>query len=74
MNYLLKAIIEDCKKEYKLDLPMEIRLKEENDRLRQRQMLRDDEIKDLRIGLVYCYVRGRPNGFDNSINDSIVKG
>ena len=74
MNYWIKAIIEECKKEYKLDLPMEIRLKEENDRLRQRQLLREDEIKDLRFGVVHNLFSQGSSEQDQADDNSIVKG
>ena len=74
MNYWIKAIIEECKKEYKLDLPMEIRLKEENDRLRQRQLLREDEIKDLRFGVVHNLFSQGSSEQDKANDNSIVKG
>ena len=74
MNYWIKAIIEECKKEYKLDLPMEIRLKEENDRLRQRQLLREDEIKDLRFGVVHNLFSQGSSEQDKTDDNSIVKG
>ena len=59
---------------------MEIRLKEENDRLRQRQMLREDEIKDLRFWVVHypSMKSAQSPGWNifkwDDAGDSIVKG
>ena len=53
---------------------MEIRLKEENDRLRQRQLLREDEIKDLRFGVVHNLFSQGSSEQDKANDNSIVKG
>ena len=54
---------------------MEIRLKEENDRLRQRQMLREDEIKDLRFWVVqYPSMKSVHFSWWDDADDSFVKG
>ena len=46
--YLIKTIVEQAKTTKKQATVDDNKLKDENDRLRQRQLLKEDEIKDLR--------------------------